>query len=28
LGLIVIAAGLSSVSPFLLRSVLDTALPH
>jgi ATP-binding cassette subfamily B protein len=28
LGLIVIAAGLNSVSPFLLRSVLDTALPH
>jgi ATP-binding cassette subfamily B protein len=28
LGLIVIASGLSMISPFLLRAVLDTALPH
>jgi ATP-binding cassette subfamily B protein len=28
LGLIVLSAGISMVSPFLLRAILDTALPH
>src|SRR5437763_10733706 len=28
IGLIVVSSGLSMISPFLLRSVLDDALPH
>src|SRR4051812_362837 len=28
LGLIVVSAGISMISPFLLRAVLDDALPH
>src|SRR5437764_704491 len=28
LALIVVSAGLSMISPFLLRGVLDTAIPH